>query len=116
MAKTLRNSGADFHPAKAPHSSQSGRASTASSGRVSIGTETINQSTISLTRQNKRILVTIRKSFYTLLERPEPFALKQELCAKISGLTLAAIPTITPTRTGWAITASDLTIKDCLLA
>jgi len=116
MAKTLRNSGADFHPAKAPHSSQSGRASTASSGGVSIGTGTTNQSTTSLTRQDKRVLVTVRKGSHTLLERPEPFALRRELCAKISGLTLAAIPTITPTRTGWAITASDLTTRDRLLA
>ena len=116
MAKTLRNSEADFHPAKAPYSSQSGRALTASSGEISIEIETTNQSTTSFTRQDKRILVTVRKSSYTLLERPEPFALKRELCAKISGLILTAISTIIPTKTGWAITASDLTTKDCLLA
>src|SRR5438045_9098880 len=49
-----------------------------------------------------------------LLNRPEPFALWQELAAKISGITLASVPLITPTKTGWAITPSDLSTQDLL--
>ena len=48
-----------------------------------------------------------------LLNRPEPFALCQELC-RTTGLSLAAIPQIAPTRTGWAITPADCTMRDLL--
>ena len=49
-----------------------------------------------------------------LLNRPDAFALRRELCARIEGLTTAQIPAITPIPTGWAIRASDLTVRDLL--
>jgi hypothetical protein len=104
MAKTLKNSGADFRSAKIPSLSSLGRASTAISGGPSLGP--------TKKREDRRLLVAVESS--ALLNRPEPFALRQELCAKITGITLASIPLITPTRTGWAITPSDLKTRDLL--
>jgi hypothetical protein len=109
MARTLKDSGADFHTAKAPSASSSGRAPTSSSGGVSL---TLSEKGSTLKREDRRLLVPVEPS--ALLQRPEPFALRQELCARIPGLTLALIPTITPTRTGWAINPSDLTTRDLL--
>src|SRR2546423_1328451 len=43
-----------------------------------------------------------------------PFTLRHELCSKITDLTLAMIPKITPTMTGWAIEPVDLTTRDLL--
>jgi hypothetical protein len=97
MAKTLKNSGADLHSDKT-------RASTAIPGGPSLGP--------TKKREDRRLLVPVEPS--ALLNRPEPFALRQELCAKITGITLASIPLITPTRTGWAITPSDLKTRDLL--
>ncbi|RAL59212.1 hypothetical protein DID88_006667 [Monilinia fructigena] len=51
----------------------------------------------------------------TLLNRPEPFILRQSLAKQIDGLTLASIPSITPTATGWAINPSDIATRDILL-
>jgi hypothetical protein len=50
-----------------------------------------------------------------LLQRPEPFALRQELSTKIAGITLASVPSVAPTRTGWAITPADLSTRDLLM-
>ena len=116
MAKTLKNSGADFHSAKAPSSSSSGRGATSISGGVSLtstGTgSSIGTSSPTKKREDRRLLIPVEQS--ALLNRPEPFALQQELCAKIAGITLASIPLITPTHTGWAITPSDLKTRDLL--
>src|ERR1700759_4942353 len=101
MAKTLKNSGADFRSAKTPSFSSLGRAPT---GGPSLSP--------TKKREDRRLLVPVEHS--ALLNRPEPFALRQELCAKITGITLASIPLITPTRTGWAITPSDLKTRDLL--
>ena len=60
---------------------------------------------------DQRLLVTVEKG--ALLNRPEPFALCQELC-RTTGLSLAAIPQITPTCTGRAITPADHTTRDLL--
>ena len=60
---------------------------------------------------DRRLLVTVEKG--ALLNRPEPFALRQELC-RTTGLSLAAIPQIAPTHTGWAITPADRTMRDLL--
>ncbi|RAL61911.1 hypothetical protein DID88_002400 [Monilinia fructigena] len=51
----------------------------------------------------------------TLLNRPEPFILRQSLAKQIDGLTLASIPSITPTATGWEINPSDIATRDILL-
>jgi hypothetical protein len=110
MAQTLKNTVAGFHLAKGPSSSLLGKvlASTGSLGGDSIAA-TKGTST---KREDRRLLIPIKPSF--LLQRPEAFALRQELCAKIKGLTLARIPLISPIRTGWAITPSDLTTRDLL--
>ena len=109
VAKTLKNSGVDFHTAKAPSTSSSRRGPTSNSGGVSL---TSSEKGSTLKREDRRLLIPVEPS--ALLQRPEPFALRQELCAQIPGLTLALIPSITPTRTGWAITPSDLTTRDLL--
>ena len=110
MAKTLTNSRADFCSAKTPSLSSLGRASTSTSGGVSIAATRTGGPTKK--REDRRLLIPVEHS--ALLNRPEPFALRQELCAKITGLTLASIPLITPTRTGWAITPSDLKTRDLI--
>ena len=110
MAKTLKNSGADFRSAKAPSSSSSGRGATSISGGVSLASTGTGSPTKK--REDRRLLIPVEQS--ALLNRPEPFALRQELCAKIAGITLASIPLITPTHTGWAITPSDLKTRDLL--
>ena len=116
MAKTLKNSGADFHSVSAPHSSHSGRIPTSNSGGASLVSSRRDSTTTSRDdrprREDRRLLIPVEPS--ALLRRPEPFALRQELCASITGLTLAKIPTISPTRTGWSITPSDLTTRDLL--
>jgi hypothetical protein len=110
MAKTLKNSGADFRSTKAPSSSSSGRSATSSSGGASLASTRTSSPTQK--REDRRLLIPVEHS--ALLNRPEPFALRQELCAKITGITTASIPLITPTRTGWAITPSDLKTRDLL--
>ena len=110
MAKTLKNSGADFRSAKAPSSSSSGRSATSSSGGAPLASTRTSSPTQK--REDRRLLIPVEHS--ALLNRPEPFALRQELCAKITGITTASIPLITPTRTGWAITPSDLKTRDLL--
>ena len=95
MAKTLRNSGADLRGTKAPGPTA-----------ISMTTEKGKK------RDDRCLLVTVEKG--ALLNRPEPFALCQELC-RTTGLSLAAIPQIVPTCTGWAITPADHTMRDLLL-
>jgi hypothetical protein len=104
MAKTLKNSGANFRSARTPSLSSFGQVPTAISGGPSLGP--------TKKREDQRLLIPVEPS--ALLNRPEPFALRQELCAKITGISLASIPLITPTRTGWAITPSDLKTRDLL--
>jgi hypothetical protein len=103
VAKTLKNSGASLQGAKTPSSSILGRASTVISGAT-----TSSYSHSNPPKQDKRLLITVEPG--ALL-----FALRQELSAKITGLTLASIPTIAPTRTGWAITPADLSTRDLLM-
>ena len=120
IVKTLKNSGADFRGAKSSSSrksltsSYSGRSGGASIGGGATGSSASVKSNLSdlLKREDRRLLIPIEKQ--ALLSRPEPFALRQELYVKITGLTLASIPLITPTRTRWAITPSDLTTRDIL--
>ena len=42
--------------------------------------------------------------------------LRRRLVEKLNGLTLANIPKITPTKSGWALSPSDLATRDLLLA
>jgi hypothetical protein len=106
VAKTWKNLGASLKGAKTPSSSISRRAPTTISGATML-------SHSNPPKQDKRLLVTVEPG--ALLQRLEPFALRQELSARITGLTLASILTIAPTRTGWAITLADLTIRDLLM-
>jgi hypothetical protein len=102
MAKTLRNSGADLCSAKAPRPPPPAEKGLT---LISISTEEEKK------RDDRRLFVTVEKR--ALLSRPEPFALRQELY-KATGLSLANIPQIAPTRTRWAITLADLTTRDLL--
>jgi hypothetical protein len=111
VAKTLKSSGANFSSAKTGSTSSSGRAPTSNSGGVSLAS-TYSSGTNGKKREDRRLLIPVEPS--ALLSRPEPFLLRQALCAQITGLTLASIPLIAPTRTGWAITPSDLTTRDLL--
>ena len=108
IAKTLKNTGVDFHTTKGPSSSFPGRTSVLNSGDASLP---VAKGT-SPKQEDRRLLVSVEPG--TLLQRPEPFALRQELCSKVKGLTLARVPSIAPTRTGWAITPSDFTTRDLL--
>jgi hypothetical protein len=112
MAKTLRNSGADFHSASAPSSSKSGRPTSIPGSAPQRPPLTSSGKSNPTKREDRRLLIPVEP--LALLHRPEPFVLRQELCAKITGLTLASIPLIAPTRTGWAITPSDFTTRDLL--
>jgi hypothetical protein len=123
MAKTLQNSGADFRqPRSALASSSGSRPTTTNSGGASLTPSRLTSTNGSAKssakghetskREDRRLLVPVEPA--ALLNRPEPFALRQELAAKIDGITLASIPLVTPTKTGWAITPSDLTTRDLL--
>jgi hypothetical protein len=116
MAKTLKNSGANFHSVSAPHSSYSGRISTSNSGGASLISSRRDSTTTSRDdqprREDRRLLILVEPS--ALLRRLEPFALRQELYTSITSLTLAKILTISPTRTRWSITPSNLTTRDLL--
>ena len=104
MAKTPTSSEAEARRSKPTWSSALGKTPlSASGGAVSNAPK----------REDRRLLISVEP--HVLLDRPQPFALRQELCAKIEGLTLAAIPLIAPTRTGWAITPADLAARDLLL-
>lgn len=65
-------------------------------------------------KEDRRLLITIEPT--ALLNRPEPFALRRELATKIPGISLASVPLVTPTKTGWAITPADLSTRDLLQA
>jgi hypothetical protein len=109
VAKTPKNSGGFFQGIQTHSSSISGsRAATA----ISSATST-SHSHSTLPKQDKRLLITVEPG--ALLQRPEPFALRQELSTKFTGITLASIPTISLTRTGWALTPANLTIRDLLM-
>lgn len=117
-AKTLKNSGANFHSVSAPHSSYLGRIPTSNSSGASLVSSRRDSTTTHgprddrPRREDRRLLIPVEPS--ALLQRLEPFALQQELYASITSLTLAKIPTISLTRTRWLITPSDLTIRDLL--
>ncbi|RAL68363.1 hypothetical protein DID88_007094 [Monilinia fructigena] len=74
---------------------------------------TKSASTVLSSNADRRILAKCNPQ--TLLNRPEPFILRQSLAKQIDGLTLASIPSITPTATGWAINPSDIATRDILL-
>ena len=108
VAKTLKSSGASLQGAKMPSSFISGRAATVISGATMPSYSHSNPP-----KQDKRLLITVEPG--ALLQRPEPFALRQELSTKIAGITLASVPSVAPTRTGWAITPADLSTRDLLM-
>jgi hypothetical protein len=108
MAKTLKNTGVDFHTTRGPSLSFPEKAQAPTCGGASHSAT----NGTSPKQEDRRLLVTVEPG--ALLQRPEPFALRQELCSRVKGLTLARIPSITPTRTGWALMPSDLTTRDLL--
>ena len=66
-------------------------------------------------REAHRVFVTL-PSPALLGQREETFILRKRLADRIAGLTIAMIPTISPTMTGWALFPSDLAARDILLA
>jgi hypothetical protein len=119
LAKTLRNSGADFHSKQPRSSTPSGSRPTTISGGVSLsstspGSTNGSAGSVGAKKEDRRLLITIEPT--ALLNRPEPFALRQELATKIPGISLASVPLVTPTKTGWAITPADLSTRDLLQA
>lgn len=131
MAKPLQNSGADFRLPRSTLASSSGSRPTTNSGGASLASSRPNYTNSSAKgsalgsakgsakgnetpkkKEDRRLLVPVEPA--ALLDRPEPFALRQELAARIDGITLASVPLVTPTKTGWAIIPADLSTRDLL--
>jgi hypothetical protein len=70
---------------------------------------------VQTSREDHRVLVTL-PSTSLLGAREEAYLLRRRLVEKLNGLTLANIPKITPTKSGWALSPSDLATRDLLLA
>ena len=66
-------------------------------------------------REDYRVLVTL-PSASLLGAREEAYLLRRRLVEKVNSLTMAKIPAISPTMTGWALFPSDLATRDLLLA
>lgn len=66
-------------------------------------------------RDDYRVLVTL-PSASLLGAREEAYLLRRRLVEKVNSLTMAKIPAISPTMTGWALFPSDLATRDLLLA
>jgi hypothetical protein len=66
-------------------------------------------------REDYRVLVTL-PSASLLGAREEAYLLRSRLVEKVNSLTMAKIPAISPTKTGWALFPSDLATRDLLLA
>jgi hypothetical protein len=66
-------------------------------------------------REDHRVLVTL-PSASLLGAREEAYLLRRRLVEKVNSLTMAQIPAISPTMTGWALFPSDLATRDLLLA
>ena len=105
IPKTLTKSGAGPVAPKSRASSVSGKASSGSIPDVITNATRV--------KEDRRVLVTIETE--ARLKRAEPYVLRQELCHRIEGLTLSSIPSITITKTGWAIHPVSLTVRDLLL-
>ncbi|ESZ89587.1 hypothetical protein SBOR_10028 [Sclerotinia borealis F-4128] len=60
-----------------------------------------------------RLLIAISPA--ARISRPAPYALRSALVGAISGLTLADVPTISATKTGWAITPKNPATQELLL-
>lgn len=119
LAKTLRNSGADFFAKQPQSTTLSDSGPTTISGDVSFPPTSPSSTNSSVRsamakKEDRRLLITIEPT--ALLNRPEPFALRRELATKIPGISLASVPLVTPTKTGWAITPADLSTRDLLQA
>jgi hypothetical protein len=67
-----------------------------------------------VSREDHRVLIALPPA--VLRAREETYLLRRRLVERIGGLTMAKIPAITPTRTGWALSPSDLATRDLLLA
>jgi hypothetical protein len=103
LAKTLRNSGADFYAKQPQSTTLSGSHPTTISGGVSLPPTSPSSTNSSVRsamakKEDRRLLITIEPT--ALLNRPEPFVLRQELATKILGISLASVPLVTPTKTG----------------
>ena len=71
--------------------------------------------TAQTSREDYRVLVTL-PSASLLGAREEAYLLRRRLVEKVNSLTMAKIPAISPTMTGWALFPSDLATRDLLLA
>lgn len=103
LAKTLRNSGADFHTKQPWSSTPSGSRPTTISSGVSLpptspGSTNNSARRVGAKKEDRRLLITIEP--IALLNRSEPFTLRQELATKILGISLASVPLVTPTKIG----------------
>jgi len=105
MANSLRNPGVNFRINRDSNSFKSGSTPTSSTGGVTLISGDSKP-------EDKRLLIAVKTE--VLLNRPELFAIRQELYAKIDGFTLKMILTILLIRIGWSITLMDLSIRNFL--
>jgi hypothetical protein len=68
----------------------------------------------SVSRADLRILVTVPST--ELHQREESYVLRKRLANTIPDLSLAKVPEVTPTRTGWAIKLADIATRDALMS
>jgi hypothetical protein len=64
-------------------------------------------------REDHRVLVTLPAP---ITKRAEAYAIRERLSKEIDGITMSNIPTVSPTKSGWAIIPTDLATRDILLA
>ncbi|KAI1001094.1 hypothetical protein K3495_g7104, partial [Podosphaera aphanis] len=80
--------------------------------KVPQATKSRTQPTKASAGDDTRILVTL--TVCQLLSRPEPYVLRKALCQGLKELELHHIPSITATKTGWALHFSDNETRDWL--
>src|SRR5438045_2653670 len=96
MAKTLKNSGADYWMPRSVITSSLGSRPSSISGGASLASSCSNSANGSTKsngipkKEDRHLLIPVELT--ALLNRPEPFALQQELAAKISSITLSPVP------------------------
>lgn len=100
--------------ASRPHSTGAGK----QSGRIDIQTAAPQRSKShtpsALLKEDLRIFIAVPAA--TRLQKPSPFAVRQAIYGKISGLTFENIPSASAINTGWAITPASQTIRDELIS
>ena len=101
VARTPKNSGEDSSATSSKRTTQKGKVAAKTSPTTPKEKEDI------------RILITVPST--TRLQSPSPYAIRQAICNAIAGLTLENIPKASQTKTGWAITPANTTIRDQLM-